>query len=124
MPSKRRGELHAVIFELELPTNLKSVVFTDISYMSKMIDEQEVLFDIGTIFIVTSVTFDNVEQNWVIRLTGTDKGRDIATKDYIDFYRERMSALTPTIKLGEFLIIVGQYEKARVYFNDLLKLHD
>jgi tetratricopeptide (TPR) repeat protein len=124
MPSKRRGELHAVVFELELPASLKSFVFADISYMSKMIDEQEILFDIGTTFIVTSVAFNDVEQNWVIRLTGTDKGHDIVTKEYIDFYRERMNALTPTIKLGEFLIIVGQYEKARVYFNDLLKLHD
>ncbi|CAF1251425.1 unnamed protein product, partial [Didymodactylos carnosus] len=124
MSSKRRGELHAVVFELELPTNLKSFVFADISYMSKMIDEQEILFDIGTTFIVTSVAFDDVEQNWVIRLTGTDKGHDIVTKEYIDFYRKRMVALTPTIKLGEFLIIVGQFEKARAYFNDLLKLHD
>ncbi|CAF1308538.1 unnamed protein product [Didymodactylos carnosus] len=124
MSSKRRGELHAVVFELELPTNLKSFVFADISYMSKMIDEQEILFDIGTTFIVTSVAFDDVEQNWVIRLTGTDKGLDIVTKEYIDFYRKRMVALTPTIKLGEFLIIVGQFEKARAYFNDLLKLHD
>jgi tetratricopeptide (TPR) repeat protein len=73
---------------------------------------------------VTSVAFDDVEQNWVIRLTGTDKGHDIVTKEYINFYRERMIALTPTTKLAEFLIIVGQYEKARAYLNDLLKLHD
>ncbi|CAF2600238.1 unnamed protein product [Rotaria sp. Silwood2] len=120
--SRRRGEIHAVIFEFVIPSDLQSIVFADISYLSKMIDEEEVLFDIGTTFIVSDVTYDDVEQTWIIRLIGSDKGRNIVSKEYIEFYREHTKNLSPTIKLGEFLTIVGRYDQARDYFDDLLKV--
>jgi tetratricopeptide (TPR) repeat protein len=121
MKSKRRGEIHAVIFELVIPSDLQSVVFADISYLSKMIGEQEILFDLGTVFVTSDVAYDDNEQIWNIRLTASDKGRNIITKEYIDYYREHTMHLSPTIKLGEFLIVVGQYEKARDYFDSVLK---
>ena len=59
-------------FELIIPSDVQSIVFADISYLNKMIDEQEVLFDIGTTFIVSDVTYADVEQTWIIRLIGSD----------------------------------------------------
>ncbi|CAF4922174.1 unnamed protein product [Rotaria sp. Silwood1] len=106
--SRRRGEIHAVIFELVIPSDVQSIVFADISYLSKMIDEQEFLFDIGTTFIVSDVTYADVEQTWIIRLIGSDQGRNIVSKEYIEFYREHTKYLSPTIKLGESLAIVGR----------------
>ncbi|CAF3925740.1 unnamed protein product [Rotaria sp. Silwood1] len=106
--SRRRGEIHAVIFELVIPSDVQSIVFADISYLSKMIDEQEFLFDIGTTFIVLDVTYADVEQTWIIRLIGSDQGRNIVSKEYIEFYREHTKYLSPMIKLGEFLAIVGR----------------
>ncbi|CAF1063422.1 unnamed protein product [Didymodactylos carnosus] len=47
--------------------------------------------------------------------------RNIVSKEYIDFYREHTVNLSPAIKLGEFLVIIGQYDKARDYFENLLK---
>ena len=120
MKSNRRGEIHAVIFELVLPSDLQSIVFADISYLSKMIDEQEVLFDLGTTFVIYDVIYDDIEEIWNVRLTGSNKGQDIVTKEYIDYYREHTVFSSPTIKLGEFLIAVGQYEKAREYFESQL----
>ncbi|CAF5031912.1 unnamed protein product, partial [Rotaria sp. Silwood1] len=106
--SRRRGKIHAVIFELVIPSDVQSIVFADISYLSKMIDEQEFLFDIGTTFIVLDVTYADVEQTWIIRLIGSDQGRNIVSKEYIEFYREHTKYLSPMIKLGEFLAIVGR----------------
>lgn len=100
------------------------MVYADISNMSTIKDEEETLFDIGTTFIVNSVSFHETENNWVIQLVGSDQGRDIVSEKYIDFYRERMSTLSPTVKLAEFLIIVGQYDKARLYLENILKLRD
>ncbi|CAF3830781.1 unnamed protein product [Rotaria sp. Silwood1] len=120
--SRRRGEIHAVIFELVIPSDVQSIVFADISYLSKMIDEQEFLFDIGTTFIVSDVTYADVEQTWIIRLIGSDQGRNIVSKEYIEFYREHTKYLSPTIKLGESLAIVGRYDQARDHFNGLLKV--
>ena len=90
-----------------------------------MIHEQEVLFDLGTTFTISSVIYDENEEIWNIRLIASDEGRNIITKEYIDYYQRHTMDLSPTIKLGEFLIIVGQYEKAREYFESLLKYkHD
>lgn len=121
MKSKRPGEIHAVVFELVIPSDLESFVFADISSLSKMVDEREVLFDLGTTFVISDVVYEETEQIWNVHLIGSDKGRNIVTKEYIDYYREHTMYLSPTIKLGEFLIVVGQYEKARDYFESLLK---
>lgn len=119
--SNRRGELHAVIFDIVLPSDIQSTVFVDISYLSKMVHEEEILFDLGATFTISDVDFDSTEQVWNIRLIASDQGQNIITKEYIDYYREHTVNHSPTIRLGEFLIIIGQYEKAREYFQSLLK---
>lgn len=66
MKSNRRGEIHAVIFELTIPSDLQSITFANISYLSKMVHEEEVLFDLGTTFIITDVVYNENEQIWII----------------------------------------------------------
>ena len=86
-----------------------------------MVHEEEILFDLGTTFTISDVVFDSTAQVWNIRLIASDQGQNIVTKEYIDYYREHTGNHPPTVRLGEFLIIIGQYEKAREYFQSLLK---
>ncbi|CAF1270041.1 unnamed protein product [Didymodactylos carnosus] len=119
---KRRGDLHAVIFQIEIPADLKSI-YSDISYASKMKDEEEVLFDLGTTFDIAAVEYDEKEENWIIRLLATDKGHEMI-KHYLNYYKEQIRSTTSSGILGEVLIIIGQYEKARNYFHDLIQLNN
>ncbi|CAF3899304.1 unnamed protein product, partial [Didymodactylos carnosus] len=64
-----RPGYESVVFELDLSTiNTCTKPFADIAHLSKMKDELEVLFSSGTIWRIESVSDDDSNKRWKIKL--------------------------------------------------------
>lgn len=107
----------SVIFEIDTSESERSV-FADISSLSKFPEEQEVLFDIGVVFMV-----DRVEENehfWTIRMRATDEGEHLVD-EYIEESQREMATRSRTILLGSLLTRMGRWRQAENYFHQLLR---
>jgi hypothetical protein len=71
-PSHRK-EVVGVLLEIDGDVNLDKMIFADIAQYSAYPKEQEVLFDLATIFKIVHVEFDNGRKLWVMQLSGIIK---------------------------------------------------
>ncbi len=71
-PSHRK-EVVGVLLEIDGDVNLDKMIFADIAQYSAYPKEQEVLFDLATVFKIVHVEFDNGRKLWVMQLSGIIK---------------------------------------------------
>lgn len=64
----------------------RSAIFADVSLMSAIPDEEEVLFDLGTIFQIVSIIFDDQKKTWFVPLC--DVSIDDANRRLQSFVRD------------------------------------
>jgi tetratricopeptide (TPR) repeat protein len=111
----------SVIYEIEYNLNeLKSVVVADISSYSRMPDEEEVLFDLSATFKLLSISRDETNLLWIIRMKATDEGRE-AAQNYSKLNQQDIDETSVSVVLGELFLKMGQYDKAQLYFKNLIK---
>lgn len=96
-----------------------SCVFADIAKFSNFPNEQEILFNLDSVFIVKAVDKDG--DTWRICLTTTTEGREIS-KRYIEQMNREMEGNSVQIIFGSLLTRMGHYQSAQVYFKKLLKV--
>ncbi|CAF1437622.1 unnamed protein product [Didymodactylos carnosus] len=81
----------SIIFEIDINTTISSLtVVADIAIHSPFSDEQEYLFDLGIIFEIQNIFYDQNKKCWICRMTSSDKGLAIA-KDYVKHQTNEMS---------------------------------
>lgn len=68
-PSHRK-DVVGVILEIDGEVNLDKMIFADIAQYSAFPKEQEVLFDLATIFKIVHVEFDKGRKLWIMQLSG------------------------------------------------------
>ncbi|CAF2903158.1 unnamed protein product [Rotaria sp. Silwood2] len=109
---------HRVLFEIECDTDLiESVILASIDEYSHILDEQDILFDLGATFEILSVIkYNNL---YLIKIKATDEGTKII-KEYIELNRQEMITTSTVILWGILLIEMDQYDNAIKYFNYLL----
>ncbi|CAF4466749.1 unnamed protein product [Rotaria sp. Silwood2] len=114
-----------VLFIINIDINENKIIVADIAAESMMPDELEVLFDLGSIFEINSITEDDVQipSKWTIVMTASNDG-DKILNDYILFKRGDMEEFDINILFGEFLYDMGEYQKAEKYFQNLLSTED
>jgi hypothetical protein len=66
------NDLQAVLFEIRVDPSLKSISFADIAYKSTTPHEEEVLFNLNSVFKIHSVHFDSTLKLWKIQLNTTN----------------------------------------------------
>ena len=66
----QRSDVVGVLLEIDGDVNLDKMIFADIAQFSAYPKEQEVLFDLGTIFKIVHVEFDKSRNLWVMQLSG------------------------------------------------------
>ncbi|CAF4398513.1 unnamed protein product, partial [Rotaria sp. Silwood2] len=102
----------------EDPNNV--AIFADISAFSNFPEEQEVLFDVGTVFKIEIVKEEKLEDNdillVVIKTTG--EGQDI-TANYMEVNRREMQEESPKIMLCNLLKKIGKFEKSLKFLKQL-----
>jgi hypothetical protein len=70
LKKSQRNDVFGVLLEVEGDINLDKMIFADIAQFSAYPKEQEVLFDLATIFKIVHVEFDRGRNLWVIQLSG------------------------------------------------------
>ncbi|UJR29188.1 hypothetical protein I4U23_010402 [Adineta vaga] len=109
-----------VLFIIKVDLRCQSIICADVTEMSAQKEEEEVLFDIGTVFYLNQVVFDDDENIWNVHLTATEDGRT-AVKDYIKLIQQEVTDHSVSIVFGQLLLQMGNYLKAQEYFLNLFE---
>ncbi|CAF4374280.1 unnamed protein product, partial [Rotaria magnacalcarata] len=122
--SKKTDIKQSVLFEIEcvmreLVDVNTSVVFADIASFSNYIDEEEVLFGLGSTFRIISCNYCQVSSIHIIKLKVSNDG-DTLVKEYIDLNNRDFEKMPVEVRFGRLLTDMGQNEKAIRYFQKLL----
>ncbi|CAF1432614.1 unnamed protein product [Didymodactylos carnosus] len=114
-----------VLFIININVSENKIIVADIAAESQMPDELEVLFDLGSIFEINSITEDYAQKpsKWTIIMTASNDG-DKVLNDYILFKLEEMEDFDINIVFGELLYDMGEYKKEEKYFENLLLTKD
>ena len=117
----RNDDLQHVLFEINIDRNhLLDIVLADISCQSEIPDENEILFDTGSAFEITSICYDDEHRVWSIQLQTSTKFIPIYRK-YGEYIGKLMKDTSVDILFGILLTDMGEYTKAFNYFDSLLK---
>ncbi|CAF4029855.1 unnamed protein product [Adineta steineri] len=73
----------SIIFEIKTNYNLTNVIFADISKLSSIEDEEEVLFSLCSVFRILSVEEDTNNKLWKILMIATDEDT-LNLQDYVN----------------------------------------
>ncbi|CAF1419904.1 unnamed protein product [Adineta steineri] len=115
------NDFTSVLFEIKTNPLLKTVIFTDVGDRSRIEGEEEVLFNLNSLFKIIAVCFDPELRVWKVELNATDEGAE-KVEEYLAFSKQQMEEYTPLIYFGRLLLNeLGQMDRARKYFNMLLK---
>ncbi|CAF3884622.1 unnamed protein product [Rotaria sp. Silwood1] len=104
--------------DIEDPNNL--AIFADISTFSNFPEEQEVLFDVGTLFKIEIVKEEKLEDNDIllVAIKTTGEGQEI-TANYMEVNRREMQDESPKIMLCNLLKRMGKFEKSLKFLKQL-----
>lgn len=113
-----------VLFEIKCNLGLPSKPFADISSpkFTPFPNEKEVLFMVGTIFKLQSISYDSKLQLWRLRLRLFNENNHRLAKLYKSI-RDKMGQETDLLTLADLLVQQGDYEHAlRVYTRSVFDL--
>ncbi|CAF3947010.1 unnamed protein product, partial [Adineta steineri] len=115
------NDFTSVLFEIKVNPLLKTVIFTDVGDKSRIKGEEEVLFNLNSLFKIVSVCFDSKLTVWKVELNATDEGSE-KVEEYLLLSKQAMEGCSPLIYFGSLLLNeLGQVDRAGKYFNMLLK---
>ena len=123
--SKTRTGAVPVLFEIDCDVDSlgSAVIFADISHLSKVRDEEEILFDLGVTFCIDAIITQNDDMpsdTVLIKMHATIQGYEIA-REYINENRLNMTNTSVRVIFGKLLMDMGQYEKGLRYFQQLIQ---
>ena len=96
-----------------LDRRASSYVFANISLLSSMPNENEVLLSLGIVFRVEKIAYNDVFDRWSVSLIATDPNKN----SLLSF----MLSESETTNLGQRLYQTGEYEAARDYCELMLR---
>ncbi len=101
-----------VIFEIEVDTSLN--VCADIKEESAFPIEKEVVFDLGSVFRIDDVSYDEQCKRMLIKLTAVPK-----SEEFTENILQLNGTNCPEIFFGELIYLMENYEQAKRYFGYL-----
>ena len=128
-PGPRNSDLVGVMFEIAIDTSqVKNMIFVDVfqhfdarNELNNMAStEEEFLFNIGSVFRIKSVEYDESLKLWYIKLEGTEEGTDV-TKRFIEPKLERFQLDKMNLLFGQEMLKAGYYNESHSYFQLMLK---
>ncbi|CAF1133903.1 unnamed protein product [Didymodactylos carnosus] len=111
----------SLLFEIDIDMQTHThCIFADVSCYSLFSDEQEVLFDLGTVFEIASVDYNSTDQYWICQMMSTNRGLQIA-EEYLTLRKSEMTSedVDLSVLFGHLLYDMGEYNKSQKYFENL-----
>ncbi|CAF1294692.1 unnamed protein product [Rotaria sp. Silwood1] len=126
-PGELTHELQSVLFEIELNVHDESYLpFADISHLSSFPNESEILFMIGTQFMLSTVNdqldYDNTERIWKIKLKvrPNDRIQDFKNLES-STQRKTLKNCVNIILSHHFVILIESFNDVRPIFRKLIQ---
>jgi tetratricopeptide (TPR) repeat protein len=114
--------LKAVLFEIDAdPKMVATKPFADISSHSEYSDKSEVLFMLGSIFRLTSVSRNSESQVLVIRIVLCSENEHDLKEALMYMKQQTRTGETNLRTFGKILCKMGKFDLAKQYFSYLLK---
>ncbi|CAF4728535.1 unnamed protein product, partial [Rotaria sp. Silwood2] len=108
------------IIDVDRRTSTNSVV-ADVSHESDIPDENEMIFNFGSTFIINDICFDNDKCIWLIQMSSSSDNARI-NDGYEKYTRIRLQHINPTIMFGHVLGFIGHhFNQSMNYFHRLLR---
>lgn len=118
----RNDPLQCCLFKIDIDINTTpDVVVADISGESQIPDEKEFLFDLGTTFIITDISYDDQSHLWKIQMVGSNEVAKL-NHEYDSYMCERLSETHATILFGRMLAHLSEYSLAVKYYQRLIRV--
>ncbi|CAF5065538.1 unnamed protein product [Rotaria sp. Silwood1] len=120
---KRDASQQSVLFIIDVDCTVseKNVV-ADISRYSDIPDENEMIFNFGSTFIINKISFDNNKGIWLIQMSSSSDHIRI-NDQYEKYIHTRLQHTNPTILFGHSLVnITCDYVQSMNYFHRLLRM--
>ncbi|UJR07084.1 hypothetical protein I4U23_011372 [Adineta vaga] len=112
----------AVLFEIECDlSEVQTIVLAQIVEFSTIKSEEEVLIDIGAVFLIISV--ESQENIALIKMKATDDGAKIS-QNYLEINQAELKEKDVRIIWGDLLLNMGYNEKALQYFEKLQDMEE
>ncbi|CAF1053579.1 unnamed protein product [Rotaria sordida] len=118
--SSRTENLEKILFIIEIDIQSDYIICAYIKELSALQDEEEVLFNIGTVFYLDKIVLDSNEQIWNVYMKATEAGIS-AVHDYIELIHQELTDTNISIIFGQLFLQMGKYILAQKYFLDLLE---
>ncbi|CAF1448996.1 unnamed protein product, partial [Didymodactylos carnosus] len=120
-PTAKRKNIQNVLLEIEGDIGLDTIVFGDTVKWSEFPEEQEVIFDLGTVFRIVHVEHDGQKKMWTIQLAGISDSRK-TVDEYIDRVRKEMEETSLTLLFSRLICDIGEYNKSEMFLKRMLAL--
>ncbi|CAF1005706.1 unnamed protein product, partial [Didymodactylos carnosus] len=125
--SDKNERFRVVLYEITVDCSLKDLVFVDIDKYLSRSHENEILFNINSVFQIEQVYQDDDQEGsngvWTIQMKATDEGTaDI--KEQLELIRKKFETCSSmnNILFGRLLLDMGHYTKAESYFQMMLNV--
>ena len=116
------NKFKVVLFEITVdPCNLKNSIFVDIDMFTGKKGEEEILFDIGSVFKIEGIYFDEDFNIWIIKMKATDERTD-QIREQLKSTRQKFKTGNINMLFGRLLLDMGHYSKAEAYFQLMLQV--
>ncbi|CAF4587027.1 unnamed protein product [Rotaria socialis] len=117
--STKRTDVIPVLFHIQCDIKHinRNIIFADISEFSEYRKEAEVLFDLNACFLIESI--EKQESLNIIEMTLSNEGQKI-TEDFLELTKGETEELSGSIVVGRLLCDLGEYDKSKKYFEQLL----
>jgi tetratricopeptide (TPR) repeat protein len=119
-------DLIGILFVMTIDPSLPSTPYASIKNISNYHKEGEILFSMHTVFRIGSIKQIDHDNNrlWQVELILTSDN-DPQRRDLTKRIREEISGMTGWQRLGQFLIMIGQFKKAEDLYKVLFhQTHD
>ncbi|CAF1022696.1 unnamed protein product [Didymodactylos carnosus] len=109
------------LFEIDIDPLVENLIFANIAEYSNFPQEQEILSDMGCIFRIVSVVYDELNQRSVVKMIGVNEAEQLAS-DFIERikHRKKTNGYFNGL-LNDFVDIIG-YERGISLYEYFLRL--
>jgi tetratricopeptide (TPR) repeat protein len=107
-----------VIFIIQITFDLSHGCFAHVAPMSQFPQEDEVLFDLASVFKIVDMNYDQINDKWNIYLLTTDEGTNVV-QAYINSAKNEANETNVDFIFARLLLQMGEYNLAQDYLTKL-----
>jgi tetratricopeptide (TPR) repeat protein len=114
------GGIRQILFDIQVDIRLSTKPFADVTKLSYFKEEEEIIFMLGSVFRITNVIYSKPDHVWVAELMLCNEN-DHDLRDLFAYHKERIGKdLSNVVSLGDILFKMGEFDKAKQYYNRIL----